>query len=446
MANLFLFRDLHRRVIGGGYAMRRFFYGECKGTYTAFSCRYNFSFGYTSLAWYNARENTGASKRKYMVFTEERHMKHFTIVLDGIADRPQQMLGGKTPMEAAGTPALNQLFSVSKPGTVRTIPPGLEIGSAVANMSLMGYDPAKVYKGRAVIEAAGAGIPVARGDLYIRCNFVTLGGTALILALCKATVRTISRRKKQGRWLSVSTRRCSIRRFKLINTDTFRNILVVEGAADIAEQLAFKPAHDMIGGAVADYTKGDGIIQEYFELMRKAYDVLGRDNDTHANGIWFWGASYAPSFQDTPPEKRVVLAETTLMRGIAALSGADCVTTNEENGFIEFLKEKTNNAIQAVHDYGYAYIHIQKLDDLSHETLPEEKMKAIEQIDRYFIGPFFEAVKAPYSALVVSDHYTFFGQRRARRRARAVYAAEARLGRPNRTFLRNNTAEKRTFV
>ena len=52
-------------------------------------------------------------------------MKQFTIVLDGIADRPQERLGGRTPMEAAQTPGLDALFAAGKPGTVRTIPPGL---------------------------------------------------------------------------------------------------------------------------------------------------------------------------------------------------------------------------------------------------------------------------------------------------------------------------------
>ena len=54
-------------------------------------------------------------------------------------------------------------------------------------------------------------------------------------------------------------------------------------------------------------------------MMRKAYEVLKEDNDTRANGIWFWGASYAPEFSGGTQGQRVVLAETSLMRGIAAL-------------------------------------------------------------------------------------------------------------------------------
>ena len=334
-------------------------------------------------------------------------MKQFTIVLDGIADRPQPSLGGKTPMEAAKTPTLDTLFAASKPGTVRTIPPGMEVGSAVANMNLMGYDPARVYKGRAVIEAAGAGIPVTPGNLYVRCNFVTLEGDSFDSSVMQSysahDIDTVLSRPLVDRLKKEVFRPP----FQLINTDTFRNILVVEGAADLAEKLDFMPPHDMIGGKVADHTQGDALMQQYFDMMRKAYDVLKDDNDTRANAIWFWGASYAPQFDAPPAGCRVVLAETTLMRGIAALSGTDCVTMDESGGFEAFLGRKLENAIKAVLDYDYAYIHIQKLDDLSHELLSGEKMKAIEAIDTHFLMPFFNAVSEPYSAIVVSDHYTY---------------------------------------
>ncbi len=334
-------------------------------------------------------------------------MKQFTIVLDGIADRPQEKLGGKTPMEAAATPGLDSVFAVAKPGTVQTIKPGLEVGSAVANLSLLGFDPEKTYKGRAVMEAAGAGIPVTPGNLYIRCNFVTLRGEAFDSSIMESYSAYDVATEKAAPLSERLNREVFHSPFRLHHVDTFRNILVVEGAGALAEQLKFMPAHDMIGGVVSDYTKGGDVMQQYFSMMRKAYDVLKEDNDTKISGIWFWGASSAPDFGPPPENRRVVLAETSLMRGISALAGLDCVTLPEDNGFVPFLKDKTQAALKALDEYDYAYIHIQKLDDLSHELQPVEKMEAIELIDQHFIQPFFAQVKEPYSAFIVSDHYTF---------------------------------------
>jgi len=334
-------------------------------------------------------------------------MKQFTIVLDGIADRLQEKLGGRTPMEAAHTPGLDALFAAGKPGTVRTIPPGLEVGSAVANLGLLGYDPAKVYKGRAVIEAAGAGLPIRKEDLYIRTNFVTLAGESFDAGHMESYSAHDIETDQAAPLTERLNREVFAPPFHLHHIDTFRNILVVEGAAALAGQLTFMPAHDMIGGAVGDYTQGGELMQQYFTLMRRAYDVLKADNATHANGIWFWGASCAPEFSGGAAGSRVVLAETSLMRGIATLAGLPCVTMDESRGFTEFLKDKTRAALQAVAEHDYSYIHIQKLDDLSHELDVEGKMCAIEAIDEHFIRPFFAQVKEPYSAVVVSDHYTF---------------------------------------
>ena len=86
-------------------------------------------------------------------------MKKIILILDGMADRGQEALTGKTPLEYADTPNLDALFSKAQAGTVQTIPDGEEAGSAVANLNMLGYTSAEIYKGRAVIEAAGADIP-----------------------------------------------------------------------------------------------------------------------------------------------------------------------------------------------------------------------------------------------------------------------------------------------
>ncbi|MFA5676506.1 MAG: hypothetical protein WDA65_08305 [Christensenellales bacterium] len=334
-------------------------------------------------------------------------MKRLIIVLDGIADRPQPKLLGKTPMEAAKTAALDGLCQNGRKGTVRTIPAGMEVGSAVANLGLLGYDAKTSYKGRAVIEAAGAGISIKPDALYIRCNFVALEGRGFE----RSVMRSYNAHDIETDEAKPLTRRLNETVFnngaKLAHIDTFRNILIVEKAARIAPRLTFAPAHEIIGRKVADYLRGTDAMRPYFEMMQKAYDALARDNNTAANGIWFWGASRAPEIPRRPAGNRVVLAETSLMCGIAALFKIDCVKIPEDNGFEAFLKAKAKAALEALEKYDSAYIHIQKLDDLSHELEPEKKMRAIEMIDEHFIHPFFKRLARPYSAVIVSDHYTF---------------------------------------
>ena len=101
-------------------------------------------------------------------------VKFIILVGDGMGDYPIERLGGRTPLEAARTPNLDRLVQIGTLGTVQTIPAGMKPGSDVANMSLLGYDPASYHTGRAPLEAASIGVRLEPGDVAFRCNLVSL--------------------------------------------------------------------------------------------------------------------------------------------------------------------------------------------------------------------------------------------------------------------------------
>ena len=101
-------------------------------------------------------------------------MKYVVILGDGMADEPIARLDGKTPLEYADTPAMDELARVSEIGMVRTIPEGMSPGSDTANLSVMGYDPKIYYTGRSPLEALSIGVDMKADDVAIRCNLVTL--------------------------------------------------------------------------------------------------------------------------------------------------------------------------------------------------------------------------------------------------------------------------------
>ena len=87
-------------------------------------------------------------------------MKYIIVLGDGMADRPIEELGNKTPMEYAKTPFMDSLAQKGELGLVHTIPEGMKPGSDTANLSVIGYDPKKYYSGRSPLEALS--IPRAR--------------------------------------------------------------------------------------------------------------------------------------------------------------------------------------------------------------------------------------------------------------------------------------------
>ena len=103
-------------------------------------------------------------------------MKYLVVLTDGAAGRPMDEIGGKTALEAASMDCVNSLAVHGEVGTVKTVPDGMAPGSDVANLSVMGYDPAVCYTGRSPLEAASIGVDLKPTDVALRCNTVTLSG------------------------------------------------------------------------------------------------------------------------------------------------------------------------------------------------------------------------------------------------------------------------------
>ncbi len=101
-------------------------------------------------------------------------MKYIVLLGDGMADEPLEELDGKTPLEQANTPRMDELARRGRLGLVETVPKGFHPGSDVANLSVFGFDPATCYSGRSPLEAASMGVELRPEDVAFRLNLVQL--------------------------------------------------------------------------------------------------------------------------------------------------------------------------------------------------------------------------------------------------------------------------------
>src|SRR2546426_9662501 len=95
------------------------------------------------------------------------------VCLDGLADDPIPGLGGRTPLEAARTPVLDNLARRGAQGLVYTVGPDIAPESDIAVFAILGYDPREDHPGRGVLEAIGSGMEFRDGELAYRVNFAT---------------------------------------------------------------------------------------------------------------------------------------------------------------------------------------------------------------------------------------------------------------------------------
>ena len=101
-------------------------------------------------------------------------MKYFILVTDGAGDYPLEDRGNKTPLQLADNPVVTELAHRGIVGRCKTIPDGMEAGSDVGHLSLLGYPPEKFHTGRAPLEAANIGVELGKNDAAFRGNIVTL--------------------------------------------------------------------------------------------------------------------------------------------------------------------------------------------------------------------------------------------------------------------------------
>ena len=347
-------------------------------------------------------------------------MKYAIVIPDGCADEPQESLGGKTPLQAAATPAMDEIAARGRVGRANHVPAHLPAGSAVANMSLLGYDPVANYTGRAPLEAAAQGIELGPEDWAIRCNLVTIEDQVMR----DFTAGHISTDEATQLLQSAQEQLVGDIPLEFVPGVSYRNLLLYrgsQGAAPFSMDTRATPPHDLTGRSVADeYPRGVGsnllndLMSRSIELFadhpvnvaRRAAGVLPATN------IWLWGLGKRPqlrAFQDVYGKRGAIITAVDLLRGLATLIGWDRIEAPGATGYLDTdYASKGRCGIAALETSDVVCVHVEAPDEASHEGNAEAKIKALEEIDRHIVGPLLGALErhGDYRILVTPDHPT----------------------------------------
>jgi len=339
-------------------------------------------------------------------------MKYCVVIIDGAAGRPLPQREGKTSLELAHTPHLDALASEGEVGLARTVPPGMEPGSACACMSVLGYDPKVYYRGRAAIEARSMGVSVGEGEAVFRCNLVAI---------------------QDGRMWDYSSGHIGAGEAKQLisalndamgNDDIefyrgvgYRHILKLKGHRD-ALSAECTPPHDIPDKPIAEHLprgRGSDILRD---LMRRSQAVL-KDHpvnkervargDTPATSIWlFWGSGPAPQmppFRELYGLSAALTSGVDLLKGLGRMAGMDIleipgVTDGPDNDYAA----QVNGALAALRSRDVVVVHIESPDEAAHAGSIDGKIDAIQRIDGEVIGRLRSV--ADLRLLAMPDHLT----------------------------------------
>lgn len=345
-------------------------------------------------------------------------MKYVVLIGDGMADRPLKSLGYKTCLQTAKTPNMDWLASHGQPGKVSTIPKGLEPGSDVANLSILGYDPLKYYSGRAPIEAEYRGIKLGPKDIAFRCNLVTLGSPGSN----RETMRDFSAghisTKEAVALIKEINKKLGSSPIAFYPGMSYRHLMIWKNGK---ESMRCTPPHDITGKKTAGYLpngKGSDVL---LSLMERSGEILGKSpvnikrtakGLAPANSIWLWGQGRrlsVPSFKKKYGIEGALISAVDLTKGLGICAGFKVINVKGATGYIDTnYAGKANAALRALNKCDFVYLHVEAPDEAGHNGSVKDKINAIEDFDRKVVGTIIEGIKkfGDHRILLMPDHAT----------------------------------------
>jgi len=304
-------------------------------------------------------------------------------------------------------------------GMLATVPQGMEPGSDVANLSIMGYDPKKYYTGRGPLEAASIGAQLKEDDVAFRCNLITQEN-GLLADFNAGHISTA-----EASQLIESLNQSFFRYGKFYLGTSYRHLFIYKGKD--AALLKSTPPHDVVGEPIQEYLlKGDNSVLDALsvklnELMYKSSDVLEKqpinekrvESDKNpANMIWLWGQGpkpQLPPFKEKYNLKGATITGVDLIKGIGTYLGLTNVHVPGATGFYDTdYCGKAKYALESLEDHDLVFIHVEAPDEAGHAGDIQEKIMAIERIDRRILGKLREELHSldDYALAVLPDHPT----------------------------------------
>ena len=345
-------------------------------------------------------------------------MKYIVVLGDGMADEPIPELGNKTPLDAAATPVMDALAGAGIIGTVQNVPAGMAPGSDVANLSVLGYDPAANYSGRSPLEALSVGVQMDEDDVIFRSNIVTLTESEpyaqkTILDHSSGEIST----EDADVLMDAIRAKFNSDTFQFYTGTSYRHILVWKGG----RVCQLEPPHDHLGKVIGPYLPQEVALRR---MMEESFDILNNhplnlaraaQGKHKANSLWFWGAGTKPrvqNFYEKTGLKGAMISAVDLLKGIAVGAGMEVCQVPGATGSIDTNYEgKAQAAIDALLRDGcdYVYIHVEAPDEMGHQGRTQDKVKSIEYLDSRLIARVKQAMEEAnedFRILVLPDHPT----------------------------------------
>jgi 2,3-bisphosphoglycerate-independent phosphoglycerate mutase len=341
-----------------------------------------------------------------------------------MADRPDEFEDGKTPLELARTPVVDELARGGEVGTVVTVPADVAPGSDVANMAIMGLDPREHRVGRAALEAAGRGVALDDDEIVFRANYVTVSAApedgGVLEDYSGGGLSDNEAAPLAEKVTAVSAENDA----RFVRGVGYRNLMVFRDPDHELDAVHCTPPHDIQGQRLDGHLPKDELGEAVMEskivsVMLKLFPELNEESHRRqvsggraANWVWLWGQgrrAELPKLADRFGVTGAVISAVDLVRGLGRATGMDVIEVEGATGDLDTnFAGKGEAAVNALEDHEVVFVHVEAPDEASHRGEPDAKRSAIEAVDREVLARVHGRAKerGDTRVLVLPDHLT----------------------------------------
>jgi 2,3-bisphosphoglycerate-independent phosphoglycerate mutase len=326
-------------------------------------------------------------------------VKAVLVVADGMADVPLHNLEGKTPLEVAQKPSIDQLASDGICGMINVIAPGVPPGSDTAHLALLGYEVEEVYSGRGALEAIGSEIDILPTDLAFRCNFATVDDNFKVIDRRAGRIDNEDA-TELARAISNSLREDppDVGDVLFKNTIEHRSILRI-GGSNLSVMVSDTDPHQagvrLLEARPLDRSQEaketadilNTLTQRFHKVLRNhpVNEKRRKKDQPAANIVLCRGVGQLPEIDPLPLLYGInpaAIAAVPLVKGVCKTAGMRLIPVKGATGTYETnTVAKARAAVNALKLHDFILIHIKATDLASHDYKPQKKIKMIEKVD-----------------------------------------------------------------
>ncbi|MBI2954651.1 MAG: hypothetical protein HYY30_10080 [Chloroflexi bacterium] len=324
-------------------------------------------------------------------------MRLLIVIADGMADWRYHELGGRSPVESAHTPGIDEIVRRGQVGLAQTMYDGLPLGTLVGILGVLGYRPSDHFPlERSIFEARALGVPLMPSDIVFRCNIVQVSDDDCLVDFTAGQIDDAAARRYLGALQLPAG-------LELIHDLSYRGVLIHRDCRLDERELLLHEPHEYVGSRIEE------ILPRYQgRVCESLVDVILR---SRRDGLmlWPWGASRMNELPSVPYRLVAVSALSFLCGLVDSIGGKGIIPPGATSYRGSDLSAKLAAAKAHLLETDVCLIHCNAPDEEAHVRNLRGKVQAIEEIDRLVVAPFLrylDRLDEPWRLWFLPDHYT----------------------------------------